>query len=454
MSALKSVFICGECGYESRKWLGRCPSCQTWNSFQEETPAPVRATASGRTPSPRQQPVPLNQVPREQFARTSTRISELDRVLGGGIVGGSMVLIGGEPGVGKSTLLLQAAQTLAAQDKRVTVISGEESAHQVALRAARLGVDAGNILIYSQTAMDDIMETLHADPPDYVIVDSIQTMHRPDLSSAPGSVTQVRECASQFMQLAKTRGSTVFLVGHVTKSGAIAGPRVLEHMVDTVLYFEGETFQSCRVLRCAKNRFGPSHEIGLFTMEEDGMRPVEDPAGMFLTRREQSAPGAVVTATAEGARTMLVEIQALTSQTAFPSPRRQASGVDYNRMVLLLAVMEKRVGYRLWDQDVYVNVAGGLRLNEPAADLAVAAAVASSVNALPPPWGTGIFGEIALTGEVRPVSMASQRLWELKRAGFNRAILPKANTRGLSSPEGMELLPVTTVAEALSKLKE
>lgn len=445
----KTVFCCSQCGSESRKWMGRCPACGAWNSMVEESvrkPANVRE----RTGSP---PIRLMDVSPEDAARASTGIGELDRVLGGGVVAGSLILIGGDPGIGKSTLLLQAAGALARDGRRVLYVSGEESARQVAMRAARLGVRSEHLFILPETDLGVVIERIEALDPSFVVVDSIQTIYNPELSPAPGSVSQVRDCAAAFMEQAKTRDRSVFLVGHVTKSGALAGPRVLEHMVDTVLYFEGDADHAYRVLRTVKNRFGSTNEIGLFEMREEGMAEVANPSEMLLGNRGREAPGTVVAASLEGTRPVLVEVQALVSSTVFGMPRRQAAGVDYNRMVLLLAVLEKRAGMRLCDQDVYMNVAGGLRLVEPAADLGIVMAAASAFRGTTLSEDTAVFGEVGLTGEVRPVRHAELRLAEVHRTGFTRAILPRRNAKGISVPPGLELIHVATVVEALAQLR-
>ena len=459
MAGNKTVFVCSECGYESRKWLGKCPGCQAWNTFHEETIVPVsksaaKATVVSGVPGDGEKPMPLPQVAREDFPRCSTGMGELDRVLGGGVVAGSLILIGGDPGIGKSTLLLQAAENLARQHRKVLYISGEESTRQVAMRAARLHAQSPELLIYSQTHLDSVLQQIERTDPDFVVIDSIQTMYRSDVGSAPGSVSQVRESAAMLMQVAKTRGCSIFVVGHVTKAGVIAGPRVLEHIVDTVLYFEGDEYHAYRLLRSVKNRFGSTQEIGLFEMREEGMVEITNPSEMFLSQRDREAPGSVVAASMEGSRPMLVELQALVASTSFGNARRQSAGIDYNRMVLLLAVLEKRAGYKLYDQDVYLNVAGGLRLVEPAADLAAILAVASGFRGAVLPRGTAVFGEVSLTGEIRPVRFAEQRLWEMRRTGFTRAILPARNAAGIAVPEGMELVGESTVAGALTQLQE
>ena len=448
----KMVYTCNQCGFESRKWVGKCPGCDEWNTMVEElaAPAAVLKAKSILQVSDAAMPLPLSEVVREDFARSSTGIGELNRVLGGGIVAGSLVLIGGDPGIGKSTLLLQTADHIAAAGETVLYVTGEESTRQVALRASRLGAASTKLLIHAETDLSRILFMIEKLSPSLVIIDSIQTMFVPEVSSAPGSVAQVRESAARLMQVAKGRGCSIFLVGHVTKAGSLAGPRVLEHIVDTVLYFEGEQHQAYRVLRAVKNRFGSTNEIGIFEMREEGMAEVANPSELFLLSRERDVAGSTVVASMEGSRPVLVEIQALVCPTAFGMPRRQAAGMDYNRMVLLLAVLEKRAGMRLSDQDVYINVAGGLRLIEPATDLSMVMATASSLRGKPVPMDTVAIGEVGLTGEVRPVSHVQARLMEAARTGFRRCVLPQRNLKGLAAPKELKLIPVSTVAEALA----
>ena len=452
MSTLRTVYLCSECGAESRKWVGRCPGCGAWNTMSEEVEekpsAPGNRTADL---TPGAEAAALPDVPMHDFGRSSTGMGELDRVLGGGIVQGSLILVGGDPGIGKSTLLLQAAENIAKQGDTVLYVSGEESLRQVALRAQRLGAGSRNLKLLAETNVDRVLLHVEKLKPAAIIIDSIQTMYRAGMTSSAGSVTQVRESAASFMQVAKDTGCPVFLVGHVTKAGALAGPRVLEHMVDTVLNFEGDNMHSYRILRAAKNRFGSTNEIGLFEMRETGMAEVSNPSEMLLSDRA-NGPGSIVTASVEGTRPVLVEIQALVSNTVFGTPRRMATGIDYNRMALLVAVLEKRAGLRLYDQDVYLNVAGGLKLDEPAADLGVALAIASGLRGSPLPDGVAVFGEIGLTGEVRPVGRAETRLAECAKTGFTTVVLPKRNIRGVKAPDGLELVGVQTVADALNLL--
>ncbi len=457
MAKEKTVYVCSACGYETPRWMGKCPGCNAWNTMEEQAPqasvsqaAPVKANKQrGGTGA---KALRLDEIPEENAARASTGIGELDRVLGGGVVEGSLMLVGGDPGIGKSTLLLQVSEHLARQGARVLYISGEESARQIKMRARRLGVAADSLLILSENAMDAAEKRWEEIQPDYMIIDSIQTMYRPDMASAPGSVSQVRECASLLMRMAKTTGCAVFLVGHVTKEGAIAGPRILEHMVDVVLYFEGDRQHDHRILRAVKNRFGSVNELGLFEMHEKGMLPVANPSEMLLSERAKNVPGSCVIPAIEGSRPMLVDVQALALQTAYGTPRRTTNGFDAGRLALLLAVLEKRAGVSLFNQDVYVNVAGGLSLSEPAADLALCAAVASSVRDVCIPGDWAVMGEVGLAGEIRAVSQCERRLSECARLGFTSAVLPRENARHLKAPESMRVYGVETLAEALSIL--
>jgi DNA repair protein RadA/Sms len=447
------VFVCGECGQSSPKWLGQCPACKKWNTMHEEVPLPSvkGAAARGWGAQGSSHPVPLREVSACDEERRRTGIAELDRVLGGGIVPGALVLLGGDPGIGKSTLLLAALDrlALAEPDRPVLYVSGEESARQVKLRADRLGCSAENLSVLAETDAEKVLREVEALAPAIVAVDSIQTQYLPELQSAPGTVTQIRETAARFMALAKTTETPVFLVGHVTKDGAIAGPRVLEHMVDTVLYFEGGGAHPYRVLRAHKNRFGSASEIGVFEMKAGGLAEVPNPSALFLAERPLDAPGSAVAAVLSGTRTVLVEIQALVSPTGYGTPRRTALGIDSNRVALLAAVLEKKVGMEILPCDLFVNVAGGLSVDDPAADLACIAALASSFRdrALPP--RTLVLGEVGLAGEVRAVTQPEIRLAEAARLGFERAIVPAANARHADAPPGIALEGVSTVAEAL-----
>ncbi len=447
MAKEKTVFVCSECGYECARWLGQCPSCKAWNTLLEtQAIAPVK---NAKAPAG-EAAVYLKDVSLERSDRWPTGFSELDRVLGSGIVEGSVVLAGGEPGIGKSTLLLQVADFLAKQGRKVLYISGEESLRQVRLRAGRLKA-SGDILMLAETEITNCIERMRDTAPDFVVVDSIQSMYSSRLSPSAGSISQIKECASLLTREAKTSGAAVFIIGHVTKEGAIAGPRVLEHMVDTVLYFEGERQGTFRILRAVKNRFGSTNEIGVFDMREEGMKEVTNPSELLLGERSAGVSGSCVYPAMEGTRPMLLEIQALVSATSFQMPRRIGAGLDYNRMALIIAVLEKRIGLKLYNQDVYLNVAGGLRLTEPAADLAMAASIVSSFRDKPV-GDTVAIGEIGLTGEVRGVGQAEKRLSECARMGFTKAVLPKTNMKGIVVPDGMTVNGVGSVFEALEIL--
>lgn len=449
----RHVYTCQACGYQTSKWFGRCADCGAWDSFVEEQRTAVSGSArSSHTSSASPPPVALAEVTRDQEERLLTGLGELDRVLGGGLVRGSLVLLGGDPGIGKSTLILQAAAGLsqtASQPQTVLYISGEESAQQLRMRGDRLGVKSPQVYILTETSMELIREQVGRLQPRILIIDSIQTIFHPSLSSAPGSVSQVRECTAQLMNLAKSLDLSIIIIGHVTKEGAIAGPRVLEHMVDTVLYFEGERHHVYRVLRAVKNRFGPTNEIGVFEMRPNGLSEVHNPSALFLAERPMEASGSVVVASIEGTRPLLVELQALGSPSGLGMPRRVANGVDPQRVALLLAVLEKRLGVPLYTHDVYVNVVGGLRLEEPALDLGVIVAVVSSLRDCPLDPHLVVCGEIGLTGEVRAVGHIETRLREAAKLGFRRCLLPQANCQPAPVVEGIELIGARTVAEAL-----
>ncbi len=450
--ARTTAFFCKECGYESAKWMGQCPACRAWNTMVEEPTAKREKTLS-HSPSPGtrpvQKPVRLDEISIEEEDRIPTGYRELDRVLGSGIVAGSLVLVGGDPGIGKSTLLLQVCRNLAEDGHRVLYISGEESLKQIKLRANRIGPISGDLLFLCETSLDNIEETIREISPEVVIVDSIQTMYREDVSSAPGSVSQVRESTNVLMQIAKGMGIAVFIVGHVTKEGVVAGPRVLEHMVDTVLYFEGERNVSYRILRGAKNRFGSTNEIGVFEMREKGLVEVENPSEYLLNGRPEEASGAVVACLIEGTRPILLEVQALVAQSNFGLPRRTTAGTDYNRVNLLMAVLEKRCHYEMNRYDAYINIAGGMRMNEPALDLAIVLALVSSMKDKPVDPKTIIFGEVGLSGEVRAVSMAEQRVKEAVKLGFETCILPKVNLDKMKKKDGIRLCGVSNIREAI-----
>lgn len=444
----KTVFSCSQCGCQSPKWLGKCPDCGAWNSMTEERV--IGAHKAGVPSSGRSQALPIGDVPPQAETRLGCGIGELDRVLGGGLVPGSLVLIGGDPGIGKSTLLLQAMHHLAA-DGAVLYVSGEESAAQTRLRGERLGVSGRPLLVLAENSLEEIVSQVEKLKPRAVVVDSIQTVWTQSLESAPGSVSQVRESAGRLMMLAKGSNIPVFIVGHVTKDGAIAGPRVLEHMVDTVLYFEGDRGHPYRILRAVKNRFGSTNEIGVFEMKSGGLAEVANPSELFLSERPLDAAGSVVTASLEGSRTLLVEIQALVTPSTYGTPRRTTIGVDSNRLALLVAVLEKKAGLHLGGQDIFLNVAGGARLTEPAADLAMLLAVASSHLDRPVSADTVVFGEVGLAGEVRAVNQPEPRLGEAAKLGFQQAVLPEGNLKRLGDA-GLRLQGVTNVQEALDAL--
>lgn len=451
MAKGKTVFYCQSCGYESAKWMGQCPGCREWNTFVEEPVIVSGGSNRKLTAIRREEPTLLSKVSRENNCRISTEIQEFDRVLGGGIVSGSMVLVGGDPGIGKSTLLLQMCLLLVSRNHKVLYISGEESLQQIKIRADRLGDYSGDLMMLCETDLETIQEVIERIRPELVVIDSIQTMCKSDVSSAPGSVSQVRESTGVFMKIAKTLGVTVFIVGHVTKEGVVAGPRVLEHMVDTVLYFEGERHAAYRILRSVKNRFGSTNEIGVFEMGESGLREVLNPSQYLLDGRPEGASGSVVACLMEGTRPVMVEVQALVCRTNFNMPRRTAAGMDYNRVNLLMAVIEKRLGLSLANWDAYINIAGGMKLNVPALDLAVVAAIISSYKDLAIDEKTVIFGEVGLSGEVRGVSMAAQCVQEAKKLGFEKCILPTVNTKGIDKG-GIELVGVANLRELVSKL--
>ena len=445
----KSFYTCQQCGYQSPKWLGRCPDCGQWNTLAEE--ALPFSRGKGRPATPGGQPLRLAEVAVTEADRIRCGIAELDRVLGGGVVPGAFTLIGGDPGIGKSTLLLQSVARLAGK-ARALYVTAEESTRQVKLRGERLGVAAEELYLLAETSLEAITERVRELKPAFLVVDSIQTIFTAALESAPGSVSQVRECAGRLMQVAKGDGIPTFIVGHVTKDGAIAGPRMLEHMVDTVLYFEGDPGHPYRILRAVKNRFGSTNEIGVFEMKEAGLAEVPNPSELFLAERPAGAAGSVVVPSLEGSRPILVELQALVGGTSFGTPRRTAMGIDHNRVSLLVAVLEKKVGLSLLAQDIFLNVAGGVRLDEPAVDLGVLAALASSHLNRPVPERTILFGEVGLAGEVRAVSRPDLRVREAARLGFDRCLLPTGNLKNLESPPGMVLVGVRSAEEALDGL--
>ena len=456
--AKTTAFFCKECGYESSKWMGQCPACKAWNSMVEEPVSKSAGSQGGlgrlssgsqKSPIPAAKPSLLSEIDIEEQDRISTGFGELDRVLGDGIVAGSLVLVGGDPGIGKSTLLLQVCRNLAGAGQRVLYISGEESLKQIKMRANRIGPVTGELKFLCETSLEHIERAIDTENPQIAVIDSIQTMYREEISSAPGSVSQVRESTGILMQIAKSRGIAIFVVGHVTKEGVVAGPRVLEHMVDTVLYFEGDRHASYRILRSVKNRFGSTNEIGVFEMQECGLVEVKNPSQVMLNGRPTDASGTVVVCSLEGTRPILIEIQALVTKTNFGLPRRTSVGIDYNRVNLLMAVLEKRAGLALGNCDAYVNLAGGMKLGEPAIDLGIVAAIISSYRNRTVDPDTLIFGEVGLSGEVRGVSQAQQRVKEAEKMGFTTCIMPKANLEGLQGDFKIALIGVGNIKEVM-----
>lgn len=448
MTKTKSLFICQECGYESAKWLGRCPDCQRWNSLQEELSIKKTSYQQERL-SLSAAPCSILDVDLSELVRYSTEITELDRVLGGGIVPGSVILVGGTPGIGKSTILLQVSENLSKKGDLVLYVSGEESMSQTKLRAQRLGIISRNLYLVSETNLSLILEYVKKLKPKAVIIDSIQIVFKPELTSSPGSVTQVRECAGELVYLAKSTNTALFLVGHVTKEGFIAGPRILEHMVDTVLYFEGMSHQTFRILRAVKNRFGSTNEIGIFEMTEKGLKQISNPSEIFLSERPKNVSGSVVVPIVEGSRSYLIEIQALVTPSEAAFPRRRCSGLDYNRLMLLIAVLEKRVGLELNNQDIYVNVVGGVKALEPAADLGISVAIASALKEQASGYMDVILGEVGLSGEIRSIADIEKRIQESKKTGFKRCLLPKNNLDLVKTKGNIEFIGLEYVGEAI-----
>lgn len=444
MKKNKTTFFCQNCGHQSAKWLGRCPSCGEWNQFveEEERGAPVN-----RSPATwfNEEPVPIDTITADEKDRIRTGIAEIDRVLGGGIVGGSAVLIGGDPGIGKSTLLLQVMQNLAAQGLVALYVSGEESARQIKLRGGRIGASSGNLMVLVEVSLENILTHIHEMQPGIVVIDSIQTVYSSELTSAPGSVSQIKEASGKLILTAKKTGIPLFLIGHVTKEGSIAGPRVLEHMVDTVLYFEGDSGHAFRIIRNVKNRYGPTNEIGVFEMRENGLVEITNPSALFLSERPKGAAGSVVVPSMEGTRPLLVEIQSLVSENTFGIPRRTTIGVDHNRVSLLAAVMEKVCGLHLGNHDIFINVAGGVKLDEPAVDLGIISSLMSSFLDRPIDAGTVVCGEVGLTGEVRTVGRMDERIKEALRMGFTRCILPRAPLGNMAGENTMARITIDTI---------
>lgn len=452
MAKAKTIFLCNNCGYESAKWLGKCPACNEWNSFVEEKiKKEDNFTVAGSEKKKSNKPTLLNSVEGKETARVSTGHSELDRVLGGGMVKGSLILVGGEPGIGKSTLILQLCDKIKG-DGKVLYVSGEESAEQIKLRADRLNINNDDIMFLGETDIDIIQTNILEMNPKLVIIDSIQTMYSDEITSAAGTVSQVREITARIMKLCKCNNITTIIIGHVTKEGNIAGPRVLEHMVDTVLYLEGERYFSYRILRSVKNRFGSTNEVGMFEMRNEGMVEILNPSSVLISERDDNPPGSVVVATMEGTRPLLIELQALTSSTVFGLPRRTANGVDYNRLTLLMAVLEKKAGMNLSNQDVYLNVVSGIRVSEPAVDLGIILSVASSFKNLSISKETVAIGEVGLTGEVRSVNLIEKRLKEIEKLGFKICIIPESNKKLLKEEYKLDIIGVKNINEAMQKL--
>ena len=451
MAKAKTIFVCSECGNESPKWLGKCPACNSWNTFYEQKIEKYTETNKIEKKI-NNTPRPLNSYVGQEANRTSTGYLELDRVLGGGLVKGSLILLGGEPGIGKSTLILQLCEKVQGEGK-VLYVSGEESAEQIKLRADRLEIKNQDLMFLGETDIDVIKDAISDMKPKLVIIDSIQTMYSDEITAAAGSVSQVREITSQIMRMCKAQQITTIIIGHVTKEGNIAGPRVLEHMVDTVLYLEGERYNTYRILRAVKNRFGSTNEIGMFEMREEGMCEVTNPSDILITEREDNPSGSCILASVEGTRPILVEVQALTSQTVFGLPKRTANGFDYNRLAVLIAVLEKKAGLSLGNQDVYLNIAGGMKISEPATDLGIIATVASSYKNVPIPQSTVVMGEVGLTGEVRRINLIEKRLKEAEKLGFKACIIPENNKKVLKDNYKLDIIGVKSIGDMLRILK-
>ncbi len=451
MAKSKTIFVCSECGNESSKWLGKCPTCNSWNTFYEQKVVETKAGGHKDLAKSENKPQKLNSYEAKETLRTSTGFGELDRVLGGGLVKGSLVLLGGEPGIGKSTLILQICDKVKGEGK-VLYVSGEESAEQIKMRADRLGINNDDILFLGETDIDVVNQAIIEINPKLVIIDSIQTMYSEDISAAAGSVSQVREITSQVMRVCKSRAITTIIIGHVTKEGNIAGPRVLEHMVDTVLYLEGERYFSYRVLRGVKNRFGSTNEIGMFEMNEEGMCEITNPSDILISEREDNPAGSCIVSSIEGTRAILIELQALTTQSIFGFPKRTANGTDYNRLTLLIAVLEKRAGIMLGSQDVYLNLVGGIRVNEPSIDLGMMMAVVSSFKNVAIPKDMVIIGEVGLTGEVRRINLIDKRLKEAEKLGFKSCIIPESNKKDLKEKYKLDIIGVSNINEAMKKI--
>lgn len=453
MAKIKTKYVCQSCGYENPKWLGKCPECMKWNTFVEEIEDKSSKSNHRETfviDKSSQKPVNINSITIKHEERFSSGINELNRVLGGGIVRGSLVLVGGDPGIGKSTLLLQVSESVAQSGKKVLYISGEESESQIKMRAERLNAKSENLYIMAENNLNIIEHNLEGFDPDLIILDSIQTVFTPDIASAPGTVSQIKEGTSRFMRISKKMGISTFVVGHVTKEGSLAGPKIMEHMVDTVLYFEGERYNTYRLVRAVKNRFGSTNELGVFEMSEKGLQELENPSKALISEKPENASGSVIVSTVEGTRPMLLELQALVSPTSFGIPRRTATGIDFNRVNLLLAVLEKRAGMQIQNQDVYLNIVGGIKINEPSMDLGVILAVASGFRNIPISGEVAVTGEVGLTGEIRGVSYIEKRISECRKLGFKKIIIPKSNYEAVKDVKGIEIWPVENVRQAIN----
>lgn len=452
MAKIKTKYVCQECGYENPKWLGKCPECLKWNSFVEEIEEKSVSKEVFVINKMSSKPISINSIQTKTEERFSSSIDELDRVLGGGIVKGSLVLVGGDPGIGKSTLLIQVSSGVSNLGKKVLYISGEESESQIKMRAKRLCIKSDNLYIFAENNLEIIESELEQINPDLIIVDSIQTVYSSQLNSAPGTVSQVKEATSKFMKISKRMGISTFIVGHVTKEGSLAGPKLLEHMVDTVIHFEGERYNTYRLVRAIKNRFGSTNELGVFEMKEEGLVELENPSKVLISEKPKNVSGSVIISALEGTRPMLLEMQALVSPTSFGIPKRTSNGVDYNRVGMLLAVLEKRVGLPIQNQDVYINIVGGIKINEPSIDLGVLVSVASSFKNKEVDETVAVCGEVGLTGEVRAVSFIEKRINECKKLGFKKIIIPKNNYESVRDIKGIEILPVENVAQAINKI--
>ena len=450
MAKIRSKYVCQECGYETTKWLGKCPECMKWNTFVEELDQKTSTKDVFIIDKSSSKPIKINEIETKEEPRFSTCINELDRVLGGGIVKGSLILVGGDPGIGKSTLLIQVSGYVANSGKKVLYISGEESESQIKMRAHRLGIQSENLYIFAENNLTLIESQLSSLDPDLIIVDSIQTVYSPDISSAPGTVSQIKEGTSKFMKISKKMGISTFVVGHVTKEGSLAGPKLLEHMVDTVLYFEGERYNTYRLVRAVKNRFGSTNELGVFEMRDLGLVELENPSKILISEKPKDVAGSVIISTVEGTRPMLLEMQALVSPTSYGIPKRTATGVDYNRVGMILAVLEKRVGLQIQNQDVYMNVVGGIKINEPSIDLGIAISVASSFRNIPIDETIAVTGEVGLTGEIRAVSFIEKRIAECKKLGFKKIVVPRNNYDTVKDTKGIDIWPVDNLRQAIN----